>query len=99
VCSARSAEETTSHLTAPTRGVAFWLVAQLILRAFNLIELMVIAFADAFFATRHTLVASRQHLTRVLFPDLKGPLRKFWIFSQCVGSFIVVLRMFNLFSL
>lgn len=76
---------------------------QLILRAFNLTELSVIAFANAFFATRHTFVASRQHLTRVLFPNVKGFLflfgRKFRISNQCVGSFIVVLRMFNLFNL
>ena len=56
---------------------------------FHLTKLVLITLIDAFFAPRHTLVASRQPLTRVLFPDVKGLLflfvRKVLVFDQIVG--------------
>jgi len=68
-----------------------------------LAEPVVIASTDALLATRHTLVAGRQPLTRLPFPDVEGLLflfgRRVVVFNQIIGSFMVDLRVFNVPSL
>jgi hypothetical protein len=83
--------------------LGLWPVAHFIPCALDLAEPVVIASTNAFFATRHPLVAGRQPLTGVLFPDVEGLLflfgRKAVVFDQIIGSFIVGLRMFNFVDL
>jgi hypothetical protein len=52
-------------------SLALWFGDHFISCTFHLAKLVVITLIDAFFAPRHTLVASRQPLARVLFPDVK----------------------------
>jgi len=79
--------------------LALWFGDHFISCTFHSAKLVVITLIGAFFVPRHTLVASRQPLTRILFPDVKcldfllG--RKTSVFNQIVRSFIVSLRMFN----
>src|ERR1700733_3755942 len=83
--------------------LALRLVTHFIPCALHLAEPVVIAPAGAFLATRHTLVAGREQLTRVLFPDVEGPLFLFGgevvVFNQSIGRFIVDLWMFNFVGL
>ena len=64
---------------------------------------MLIGLTYAFFTAWHALIAGREQLARVLFPDVKGLLfffgGKVLVLPQIVRSFVVLLRMFNFVGL
>ena len=102
-CSSRPAPASIKLKDAFPPGEHHGVSTHRIFCAFYLTKLRLIALADTFLASRHTLVASCQHLTRVLLPNIKSSFflikRKLMIFYQLVGCLIISLRMLNPFNL